>query len=209
MGGATAGATGNGWEKAVATYGSGQPKQLTGELHTYQVLDFTNMKADTLTITSPTGAKTTFKNMANCSDLTNSCTPYRVKTISLSDGGNFSADYTFPLTYNVGNWSESNGKITTTPSATKTVKINCVRPAVSVLMSLMGKTQAEAANMKVVLVRYEFDVTGVTATSKTGNFMVYDPTVKTSGGAVVSEAVKAFPMLAVSLAVLMAAASRT
>merc|ERR1711860_113375 len=199
------GSAGNGWKRAIADYGTGTPKQLKGALHVYQVLDFTNMKAETLTLTSPTGVSTAFKNMASCSDLQKGpCTPYKVKTISLSDGGNITVDYDFPLTYNGGNWSEaSGGKINTSPSGTSTVTINCVKPAISILTSLMGKTTAEAKKMKIVLVRYEFDVTGLSAETKKGNFMVYDPTVKSSGTAASDAVPKAFPVLAAALAVLM------
>eukprot|EP00929_Paragymnodinium_shiwhaense_P104783 TRINITY_DN6949_c0_g1_i3.p1 TRINITY_DN6949_c0_g1~~TRINITY_DN6949_c0_g1_i3.p1 ORF type:complete len:326 (+),score=60.83 TRINITY_DN6949_c0_g1_i3:76-978(+) len=67
-GDATAGASGNGWLKVVDTYGEGSPKAIKGAfIGVYQVLDFTNMKGDTLTVTAANKTSTSsFQKTVRC-----------------------------------------------------------------------------------------------------------------------------------------------
>jgi len=177
------GAKGNGWNRVVAENGKGTPKALTGFLAVYQCIDFTGMKADTLTITDVAGAATMFKSMTAC-DLegTAECKKYSVASMTVFTTG-WSGNYGFPLTYNTGEWkSSADGLVyTMTPGSTKSIKIQCVKPMAKNLVSFgLADNLAEAKLSKVILLKYTFDISGVDATSMMGGYMVYDPTVKTA-----------------------------
>jgi len=188
----TAGAAGNGWSRVVKEYGTGTTKKLAGNFAVFQGIDFTTMKADTLTITGG-GAATTYKTMTECDvEGTAACTLYSVASMTVASTG-WSGSYSFPQTYNIGSWSTTDSKAyTMVPDSTKTVKIHCVRAAAKNLVKFgLAKDAAAAAKMKVVLLKYTFDISGVDATTKSGNYFVYDPTVTTSAGAAAGGTVSA------------------
>jgi len=174
------GADGNGWNHVVKKYGTGTPKVLAGvSFAVYQGIDFTMMKADTLTITGG-GAATLYKNMKECDvEGTAACTMYSVASMTVASAA-WSGTYSFPATYNLGAWSTADQKTyTLVPGSTKTVKIQCVRAAAKNLVAFkLAADATAAAKMKVVLLKYTFDISGVDATLKSGGYMVYDPTVK-------------------------------
>jgi len=190
-----AGPTGNGWQKVVATYGTGTPKVLAGvSMDTYQVLDFTNMKADTLTVTAPDGTSIKYMDMGLC-DLTatgGDCPTtkqYGVASIKVSSDGDWGADYAFPQTSNVGGWTST---AATTVSETRKVLIHGIKLNAATLIAWgMAADTTAAATKKIVVLRYRFDISGITANGVTsGKFMNYDPSISsssasatTSGGA--------------------------
>jgi hypothetical protein len=178
----------NGWSKVKAAYGD-PTKGLEGFLNVYQGIDFTNMKADTLTITGPSGSATTYASMSACSmstwkdvaDPSKDCVAYDVASATVQSDG-WQGSYAFPLTYNYGTWTQTipaTGKITTAIEGTHKVKIQCIKPSAADLknMKMEGK--------KLVLLEYQFDVSGidagVTAEKMMGAYMVYDPTITTKG----------------------------
>lgn len=165
---------GNGWAAVKAKYGTGDPKQLAGDFYVDQVIDFSEMGADKLTVTKPDGTTILYKDMTAFTG-TNEAAIVEVDSVKV-EGDGFTADYTFPKTYNQGDWS-NNGN-TVPVKRTKKVKIMCVRADDATLASLMSITQAQAALKKVVLFRYQFDVTGIEGTATSGHWMTYDPTVK-------------------------------
>lgn len=181
-----AGVTGNGWQKVVETHGSGTPGSKTlsdVNMDYYQVIDFSNMKADTLTVTSPGGTSKKYVDMTAC-DLTSnapSCNDaVEVKGMTVSSDGAWSASYVFPQTSNVGSWSEAADPVV---DATRKVQIHCIKPNDATLVSwgIAADTTA-AAQKKVVLVRYRFDIDGITADGTTGKWMNYDPTITSGNG---------------------------
>jgi len=164
-------------------------KALAASLDYYQVIDFTNMKADTLTVTPKSGAGTTYMDMTDCALSTENgdCNPYEVHAMTVQSDG-WAADYEFPETYNLGEWTMDNAdKITTVPSETKMVQIRCVKPDAATLVA-WGYAKASAddagdlpvvADTKVVLLQYKFDISGLSATTTMGGWMAYDPTIST------------------------------
>jgi len=177
------GAGGNGWEKVVSTYGTGSPKELKDvSMQVYQLLDFTNMAADTLTVTDLGGTAVKYKDMGTCDLVANgSCNDaYAVASMKV-ESGTWAADYAFPQLSNVGSWT--NGSETTTVQATRKVQIHCVKPGASTMVAWgMAPNPTAAAKKKIVLVRYLFDISEITATATTGKWMNYDPTVSTASG---------------------------
>jgi hypothetical protein len=178
---AIAGANGNGWAKAVDKYGSGDPKALSGYLNVYQAVDFSNMKADTLTMTSPDGTSVKYKDMASCS-LANlaTCTAYSVSSV-LVESDNWSGLYTFPKKYNKGEWTVAANAIATEPKMTQDVGIMMIKPDEAWLKSV-GYENYDASKTKVVFIEYKFDISGVTADATSGRWMAYDPTVQNAKG---------------------------
>jgi hypothetical protein len=181
----SAGASTKGWEKIRNTYGTGNPKTLTGDFNVYQAIDFTNMNADTLTVTGPNGTAVTYASMDACDMSTfrsvanpsMNCTVYDVASVTVESDG-WQGSYAFPLTFNVGDWSQpTGGVVTPTMGGTRTVIIRCVRPSGANLASV-GMT----ATSKAVYLEYKFDVSGITASQGTGKYMVYDPTITTGSG---------------------------
>lgn len=188
------GAEGNGWERLVAEFGKsaaiGEPAQLTGFMDVYQMLDFTNMNIDVLEVIAPDGTSALWKDMSDC-DMTAAnyakngydCTAkeVRIKSLKVSSDGDWSAHYAFPTTQNVGVWTvdEKTEALTMTPSATRTVQISAVKPSGDTLAEWKyAKDILEASRKKVLLVRYRFDIKGITAEGHTsGRYMNYDPTV--------------------------------
>lgn len=173
----------NGWSKVKAAYGD----PLQGYLNVYQGIDFTNMKADTLTITGPSGSATTYATMSACSlstfkdeaDPLKACTAYDVASTTVESAG-WNGSYAFPLTYNYGKWTQAipaTGKIATTIEGTNKVKIRCIKPSAADLVGM------NMAGKKLVLLEYRFDVSGIdagaTASQASGSYMVYDPTITT------------------------------
>jgi hypothetical protein len=170
---ATNGAVGNAWERIVDKYGEGSPKQLRGTYNVYQAIDFTNMKANTLTVISPDGSSVMFSDMTTCSKAKLAeCTTYSVASVNLEDDIGFAAAYSFPSTYNRGDWQENAGKVVPSVSDTKTVKIEMIRPDDEWLKSIQmsGKT--------LVILEYSFNATGITAGNGFGTWLAYDPSVK-------------------------------
>mmetsp|Transcript_22017 Transcript_22017/g.39458 ORF Transcript_22017/g.39458 Transcript_22017/m.39458 type:complete len:635 (-) Transcript_22017:118-2022(-) len=170
------GASGNGWQKLQADMGKGESKTLTGSLLVYQIIDFTNMQADTLTVAGPDGEEVMYKDMEEfngCDDT--GCNAYSVENMTVESGG-WTGTYSFPQTYNRGVWQAVNGEITGTTTDTKLVEINAVKfnQQTAAHLGIEGK--------KTIALQYKFDATGITATDRMGAYMVYDPTVS-SGGA--------------------------
>lgn len=196
------GAGGNGWEKLTEHFGKspgiGKPKQLTGFMDVYQVLDFTNMNIDVLEVVAPDGTSKLWKDMVDC-DLTYDylkkngydclAKEVGVKSMKVSTDGEWSAHYAFPTTQNVGVWSHTkNEEFTLTPSATRTVQISAVKPSGGTLAEWnWAKDVLEAARKKALLIRYRFDIAGIAAIGQgdnsEGRYMNYDPTVTGPSGA--------------------------
>lgn len=162
------GAEGTGWEKAAASFG-GKEKKLKGNMHVYQVLDFTNMKADTLLVKSPDGKEHKYSKMVACTNTEKlgqaDCPVYGVKSVTVQADG-WSGEYAFPLTFNVGTYTMD--PIGAKPFGTRKVTIQMIKPSVA-LMKKIGLTGTE----KVAFVDYVFKIDGINI----GNYMVYDPTV--------------------------------
>ena len=175
--GSTPGKGGNGWARVVEEMGTvvDGSKKLKGSMDVYQIIDFTNMKADTLTITSSGGA-ITYSNLGTCDVATNakSCDAKAVKVESMTvASGTWTGYYAFPQTHNVGTWKNAGtSSVTTTVETTKKVSITGVKPGTAFL-----KYHGYASDAKAVLLRYRFDITGMTASDSTGVFMNYDPVV--------------------------------
>jgi len=162
------GTTGTGWEKAVADYGGAQ-KKIQGNLHVYQVIDFTNMKADTLLVKSPDAKEHTYSKMGACTNTEKlgkaECPVYGVKSVTVK-ADKWSGEYAFPLTFNLGTYKMD--PLGTTPGGTRKVQIQMIKPSVA-LMKQIGLTGTE----KVAIFDYVFKLDGI----EKGNYMVYDPTV--------------------------------
>lgn len=185
-------ATTQGWEKIVETYGTGTTgsKSLSGYLNVYQAIDFSNMQADTLTVTATDDTSVTYAtmdpcNMATFKSTTNpsaNCTVYSVKAVQVDSDG-WKGSYAFPLTFNVGQWTQADENAPVVPAmeGTRTVVIRCVRPSSADLV-LARMT----ASSKAVYLEYKFDVSGITAGPNMGKYMVYDPTVTTGTGSAAS-----------------------
>lgn len=183
--GYVSGAAGNGWQAVRAAHGTGPNKTLKGELHVYQVIDFTNMKADTLLVTAPDGTEVKYKDMAVCSDPENetACPVHLVGSMTVQADG-WSGEYAFPLTYNVGTWTtEDFSSMNATNKATRKVKIHCIKPSAA-LMTLVGLAEdaTAAASQKVVFLDYVFNIDGIDAEALSGTYMVYDPNVNSKAG---------------------------
>jgi len=175
----TAGATGNGWERVVEEIGEAEngSKMIHGFMDIYQMLDFTNMQADTLTITSSGGA-TTYSNMGTCDFGTGAgCDDNAVEVESMTvASGTWTGHYAFPQTYNLGSWTVAQMGINATVAETKMVHIACVKPTATDLTSW-----GEDSGAKIVMLRYRFDVSGITADETGGKFVNYDPIVSSDG----------------------------
>jgi hypothetical protein len=199
--------SGKGWAKVKQTYG-GTDQKLKGFYNVYQAIDFTNMKADTLTVTGPgtPGTATTFASMDPCNmlngsfkseaDATKACTVYEVSSVTVdSDGHKLS--YAFPLKYNVGDFSTTGTGATLQASMkagakwhTKNVKIHAVRPSPNTMAAADYKGLTK--DSKAIMLRYQFDISGVEA----GKFMVYDPTITGSKGSAAAGGVASWGRLA-------------
>merc|ERR1712157_550464 len=61
---------------------------------------------------------------------------------------------------------------------TRKVQIHCIKPNAATLVREMAADATAAVAMKVVLVRYRFDIAGITAVGEnSGKWMNYDPTI--------------------------------
>jgi hypothetical protein len=179
-------ATSQGWEKVVATYGTGTPKTLSGYLNVYQAIDFSNMQADTLTITAADDTSVTYAKMDPCNmetfksqaDASKDCQTYTFKEVEVKSDG-WTGKYAFPQTFNVGSWSMADEDSPVVPAqmGTRDVVILCVRPSSSDLIKV-GMT----ASTKAIYVAYLFDVSGIDAGPNKGKYMVYDPTITSAKG---------------------------
>jgi hypothetical protein len=176
----TSASTTKGWAKAVELYGAGSPKQLAGYTMVYQTLDFTNMGSPpTVTVTAPDSTSVTYANMMACS-LSNmtGCQSKRVQSMTVAAQGWEGVTYAFPQYFNRGDWTtDSNGVTTSSPGDSKKVEIETIKFDETSLKELLGLS--DVSDKKVLLVRYKFDITGITASSSTGKYFVYDPTVNT------------------------------
>jgi len=184
------GAAGNGWAKVVEAHGEGNPKALAGNMDWFQTIDFTNMQADTLTVMAPDGTSKKYVDMGTCNLNTGAgcdANVYGVKAVEVESSGGFTGAYVFPTTSNVGTWNLDTATMqgTTTAEATRVVQIHCVKPDAASMVALgMATDEAQANGKKAVILRYRFDITGITATGKTsGKFMNYDPTIAQKGSA--------------------------
>jgi len=181
-----AGVSGNGWEKVVDTYGtevSGSKTLQNVNMDYYQVIDFTNMKADTLTVTAPSGTSKKYVDLTAC-DLTNSATACtdatEMSSVTLSSDSEFSLTYDFPQTSNMGSWTSTDVPV----EQTRKVQIHCMKPDAATLVAWeMATDTTAAALMKIVLVRYRFDINGITATETTGKWMNYYATITSTNSA--------------------------
>lgn len=172
----------NSWTTAVTNYGSGSPKQLEGNMYVYQGIDFTNMGADKVTVYPPNGSTTaTYKTMEVCNlAKVENCTAYKVSKITVEASDWDGVTYQFPQSFNSGEWTRLTGDYSGTPGMTRKAIIECVKPTAASLMTLMSMSATKAANAKVLLLRYTLNVTGITGTETSGQYFVYDPTVKTT-----------------------------
>jgi len=184
------GAAGNGWAKIVDQHGEGSPKALAGNMDWFQTIDFTNMHADTLTVMAPDGSSTKYADMGTCNLKTGAgcdANVYGVKAVEVESNGGFTGAYVFPTTSNVGTWNLDTATMqgTTAVEATRVVQIHCIKPDAASMVALGMAETAESANgKKAVILRYRFDITGITATGKaSGKFMNYDPTIAQKGSA--------------------------
>jgi hypothetical protein len=183
---ATPGPGGNGWARLVEDHGEGSApnKELKGSFFIDQVIDFTNMLADTLTITKLDDTTITYANMAEFDNNSVSTTTYRVKSMKVESDG-WSAAYAFPLTYNGGVWNATTGEYNSSliHGFSANVKIHAVKPSTRDMVSLgVADTLTEAASMKVVYLRYEFNITGIEGAENWGSWMAYDPVITSSNG---------------------------
>jgi len=188
--GSTAGATGNGWERVVEEVGEVKDgvKQIEGSMDIYQILDFTSMSADILTITSSLGA-TMYSSMGTCDfDTGAGCDDnYALVENMTVESGTWTGRYAFPQTYNLGSWDlTETGEINATVESTKKVNILAFKPTAQSLtnMGFDGKM--------AVILSYRFDISGITADETSGKWMNYDPVV-TSGLPVSSSMTTAAP----------------
>jgi hypothetical protein len=221
------GINGDGWAKIKETVGTGTSgsKELEGHLTVYQDIDMTNMGASlTLTFSAANGDSVTYADMADCDLYTaNGCPDSAlyagVQNIEVK-APNWVGTYSFPQSYNIGEWAEAvNGK-TTTVAGTRKVKISVAKPAAANIVKWgLAANASEAAAMKMVVVAYEFDITGIDGSKTSGKWMVYDPDVQSrtmstsptgsgsstgSGSAsTASDARKATPLLALVSLVLL------
>jgi hypothetical protein len=165
------------WASIVEAYGEGTPKELKGDFYVDQVVDFSNMQADTLEITTTDNSVVTYATMDQFDGTAaTKAAIYSVKSVKIKSP-EWTGSYAFPNTYNKGTWS--NGGNTITPERTETVKIMCIR----ISNENLGKLGvANAASKKIVLFRYQFDITGVTADANSGKWMAYDPTITSEAG---------------------------
>jgi len=111
------------------------------------------------------------------------CTTYKVSKITIEASDWEGVTYQFPQSFNSGEWTRLSGDYSGTPGMSKKAIIECVKPSAASLMTLMSMSASEAANAKVLLLRYTFNVTGITGTDTAGQYFVYDPTVKTTAAA--------------------------
>jgi hypothetical protein len=181
--GFTAGAEGDGWEKIVETYGTGSPKALKGSFYVDQVIDFTNMNTDSVTLTLLDDTLIKYADMSPFDQ--GSSGMYKIKAISL-EADSFSSSYSFPLLYNKGSWS--NGGSTLKTDMTDTVTLFCIRASNKALVKMGMATDDNVGTKKIVMIRYQFDISGISAGADNGNWMAYDPTIKTGVDASVAAA---------------------
>jgi len=174
-----------GWAKVVDMYGVtvDGTKQIQGKQYTYQVIDFTEMGADTITITPPAGSATTFSDMTACTpaqvEAGSGCTVAKVQTITMAANGWEGVSYDFPMYYNTGTWTKAtSGALSATPGHSKQVVIEAIKFDDATMTTMLGSAY-QAGTTKVMFLRYTFDISGITATDMTGKYMVYDPTVNT------------------------------
>jgi hypothetical protein len=183
---ATPGSGGNGWARLIEDHGQGSApdKMLKGTFFIDQVVDFTYMLADTLTITKSDDTTITYANMAEYDNNSVSTTTYQVKSMKVESDG-WSGDYAFPSTYNGGSWNATNGEYNSSlvTAFSANVKIFAAKPSASDMVSLgVADTVTAAASKRVVYLRYEFNISGIEGAAQWGNWMAYDPVITSSNG---------------------------
>jgi hypothetical protein len=160
------------WDSIVQQHGTDTAggKELRGDLFVDQVIDFTGMNADTLTVKQLDGTEILYKDMKvfNKSDAS---TIYTVDNMKV-ETDDWSAHYGFVKLFNKGDWSEATGSLVITNALTDTVKIFCAKPSNTVKVG-----HGYNADDKVVYVRYRFSLNGITAAANSGKWMAYDPTI--------------------------------
>lgn len=157
------------WQSYVHENGveKGGVKYLNGDIFVDQLIDFTNMKTDTLVIDSPDGTSVRYADMKVGGI-------HRVKGIRM-ESDKFNTSFTFPLTFNVGGWEKENNALKTETSGVRNVKLYCVKPPAQFLKDL-GDGYEEST--KVVYVRYAFNVAGIDGRKDSGVWFAYDPTIE-------------------------------
>lgn len=170
------GDAGNGWKRKVKENG----KPLEGYLNTYQGIDFTHMKADTLTMTAPDGTSKKYADMKACTRANlhaqSGCDLLAVKSVTVASA-KWTGTYSFPQTFGFGGYTFAGKLPSPKAEGTRTVKIHVFKPSDS--MKALLKIPAAS---KVVFLRYAFDISGITADANKGKYFVYDPTVQTGTG---------------------------
>lgn len=168
-----------GWESMAKAAGG----TLTGSFNVYQYIDFTTMQADNMTLAAASSS-VTYSAMTPCayaSLLLGQCTWTSFASITLAADGWDGLEFAFPTTYNSGDWSNKpDGKSLSNPvTNTNTVQISAIKPDQAWINTL----DPTGSTTKLILVRYTFDATGVTATNDglSGKWMAYDPSVRRAG----------------------------
>jgi hypothetical protein len=188
----------HGWEKYIEDKGTGNPKKLSGSFYVYQGIDFTDMKADWISLKGTDGRTTKYADMQECNirDLS-TCTLYSVQAMTVGADDWEGMSFDFPQTFNTGTWQGTTNNAlknlyTATPDQTKIAKIEAVKPDAATLAAF------SATGRKVFLLRYTFSAEDITASwpcqsawaafqgqcrERGGTYMVYDPTV-TNGNSI-------------------------
>jgi len=166
---AMAGSDGDGWARLVEDHGVAEngTKRVQGNFFVDQVLDFTGMAADTLTVVKPDSSRVNYADMVNM-------VAYEVKSMQVQSN-TWSASYAFPLTYTAGDWDNNNNIRTL---GVGNVKINVLKVSANDLVKLgVAASLSAAQSMKVIYLRYAFDISGISGTQTSGNWFAYDPVI--------------------------------
>jgi len=175
---ATPGSNGDGWARLIEDHGvtNNATKSVQGNFFVDQVLDFTGMQADTLTVIKPDSSTVKYADMVKR-------VAYEVKSMQVQANA-WSASYAFPLNYNAGSWDSSS--IRTLGSGN--VKIYALKLDANDLVTLgVAGSVSAAQNMKVIYLRYVFDISGISGTQTSGNWFAYDPVISNGASTATSE----------------------
>lgn len=200
----------NGWEMLRKTFGANTSdgKVLSGFVNVDQAIDFSAMKSDAVIVEGPSSSVkyVDMKNYKSSSPMEN---VYEVKSFSIESDGGFSASYEFPTTYGGGAWTMDPEPMSELWGVGH-VKIYAVKFSNTDLVKMgLAATEGDAATKKIVFLRYEFDVTGITGGQYGGAWYAYDPTITSRKKKVVSGSSMALPSFALlSVVGLLAAVCR-
>lgn len=165
-----------GWENLIQKYKNKQTNELEASFNVLQVMDFTKMNSDKITITGPGGTSMKYADMEVCDvhtgktekNSTKKCSAYKVTSINVESAA-WSGKYTFPTFYNMGSWQK--GKAT--QEGTKAAQVMCLRPTSKIIKEI------NPSSTTAILLSLDFNVDGMTATKTSGTYFLYDPTVTT------------------------------